>query len=180
MTIMVTEPGPAIGDDKDWTWAAERTCPDCGYRPLTVAGPDLGAALRDSSDRWRRVLAGARVRDRPRPEVWSPLEYACHVRDVHRLFTARVGLMLAEDDPEFADWDQDGAAVAGRYWEQQPEAVADELAQAAEVTAARYDAVPPDAWGRTGRRSNGAMFTVTSIGRYHLHDVVHHLYDVRG
>ena len=35
-----------------------------------------------------------------------------------------------------------------------------------------------DQWQRTGRRSNGSAFTVESIGRYHLHDVVHHLWDV--
>jgi hypothetical protein len=29
-------------------------------------------------------------------------------------------------------------------------------------------------------RSNGSEFTVESLGRYHLHDVVHHLHDVTG
>ena len=28
-------------------------------------------------------------------------------------------------------------------------------------------------------RSNGTVFTVETLGRYHLHDVVHHLWDVR-
>ena len=36
----------------------------------------------------------------------------------------------------------------------------------------------PDQWQRTGRRSNGSAFTVETLGRYHLHDVVHHLWDV--
>ena len=35
------------------------------------------------------------------------------------------------------------------------------------------------AWDRRGTRSNGSVFTVESLGRYHLHDVVHHLWDVR-
>jgi hypothetical protein len=34
------------------------------------------------------------------------------------------------------------------------------------------------AWDRPGLRSNGSRFTVASLGRYHLHDVVHHLRDV--
>jgi hypothetical protein len=172
------EPDPAIGDDKDWTWTAERPCPDCGYDPTVVT--DLGAAVRDTTPRWARVLAGDAVRARPRPDVWSPLEYACHVRDVHRLFAERVGLMLHEDDPGFANWDQDATALAERYWEQDPDQVASALAAAADAAAARYDGVPQDAWGRTGRRSNGSVFTVFSIGRYHLHDVVHHLHDVHG
>jgi hypothetical protein len=43
-----------------------------------------------------------------------------------------------------------------------------------------YAAVPADAWNRTGRRSNGSVFTIDTLARYHLHDVVHHLRDVEG
>lgn len=31
---------------------------------------------------------------------------------------------------------------------------------------------------RTGRRTNGSVFTVATLGGYHPHDVVHPLYDV--
>ena len=31
---------------------------------------------------------------------------------------------------------------------------------------------------RRGMRSNGDVFSVESLGSYHLHDVVHHLHDV--
>jgi hypothetical protein len=34
--------------------------------------------------------------------VWSTLEYACHVRDVFRLYDRRLALMLDEDDATFA------------------------------------------------------------------------------
>lgn len=161
-------------------WSAERPCPDCGYDPSSVTDQGLAAALRATSDRWAAVLAGDEARRRPRPDVWSPLEYACHVRDVHRLFTDRVRQMLDAVDPQFTNWDQDAVAVADRYWEQDPPTVAAELAVAADAAAATYDAVPATAWQRPGRRSDGAAFTVSSIGRYHLHDVVHHLFDVRG
>lgn len=178
--MSASEPGPAIGDDKDWTWSAERPCSECGYDPGSVTDPALGAALRATSGRWRRVLGRDGARQRPEPDVWSPLEYACHVRDVHRLFTGRVRRMLDVDDPRFVNWDQDAVAVADRYWAQDPPAVAVELEAAADAAAATYDAVAPGAWPRTGRRSNGAAFTISSIGRYHLHDVLHHLFDVQG
>lgn len=42
-----------------------------------------------------------------------------------------------------------------------------------------YDGVPTEAMDRTGFRSDGSAFTVGSIARYHLHDVVHHAWDVR-
>jgi hypothetical protein len=35
-------------------------------------------------------------------------------------------------------------------------------------------------WQRTGRRSDGASFTVETFARYLIHDPVHHLYDVTG
>jgi hypothetical protein len=38
--------------------------------------------------------------------------------------------------------------------------------------------VGPDEWSRPGRRSDGATFTVNSLSRYLLHDIVHHLHDV--
>lgn len=164
-------------DTKDWSFAATAPCDECGYDPATVADADLGAALRDTVDRWLPVLGRAGVADRPSPAVWSPLEYACHVRDVHLVFTQRVKAMLAEDAPQFENWDQDDAAVAGRYFAADPATVAEELAAAGEEAAALYDSVRGDAWRRTGGRA-GTPFTVSSIGHYHLHDVVHHLSDV--
>jgi hypothetical protein len=126
------------------------------------------------------VLARDDITRRPSPTVWSPLEYGCHVRDVHRLFGERAASMIDQDEPRFANWDQDETAVRDRYWEQDPRTVSGELAAAAEVTAAVFDRVPDDGWGRRGFRSNGSEFTVASIGRYYLHDVLHHLHDVAG
>ena len=50
---------------------------------------------------------------------------------------------------------------------------------AADKVAASYDAVGGDEWERRGTRSDGSVFTVDTLGRYHLHDVLHHLWDVR-
>ena len=104
--------------------------------------------------------------------------YACHVRDVFRLFDRRLRRMLAEDDPQFANWDQDETAIAERYREQDPATVAAELQVAAAAIAVSFAAVEPGQWERRGRRSDGAVFTVRSFGRYFIHDPVHHLYDV--
>ena len=77
------------------------------------------------------MLGRPTPRVRPAPGIWSPLEYACHVRDVHRLFAERVALMLAQDEPRFDNWDQDETAVASRYAEQDPATVDAELVEAA-------------------------------------------------
>ena len=166
-------------DTKDWTWVITQRCPECGFDAATVAPDDFPALVRENADNWVRRLAGDDVGNRPTDDVWSPLEYACHVRDVHRIFAGRVRQMLEEDDPRFANWDQDVAAVEGRYDEQAPTVVAVELAQAADAVAGIYASVSGDQWERAGRRSDGSVFTVASIGRYHLHDVVHHVHDIR-
>lgn len=167
-------------DTKDWTWVLHEPCPDCGFVAETPTRAELGAVVRANAALWPTLLASPDAAVRPEPAVWSVLEYACHVRDVHRIFGERVGLMLDQDDPVFANWDQDETAVADRYDRQDPAVVADELVAAAAAVAAAYDAVPADAWERTGRRSDGSEFTVDSLGRYHLHDIVHHAHDVRG
>lgn len=174
----MSEPPPIEPDTKDWTWVLDRPCPECGYDATAVDQHAFGAALRATVPRWTRALARPDARVRPASTTWSPLEYGAHVRDAFRVFDERLRLMLAEDDPLFANWDQDAAALADRYDLQDPLVVAGELAAAAEAIAADFDAVPPDTWRRPGRRSNGSVFTVASLGAYLLHDVAHHLHDV--
>ena len=171
-----------VPDTKDWTWVLREPCPECGYDARTVGRGDLGRIVRATAAVWTDVLARPGARDRPEPTVWSPLEYACHVRDVHRIFDRRLASMLEEDGPRFANWDQDVTATEERYAEQDPAAVAAELTEAAAAVAATYDSLAvddEDVWSRGGLRSDGAEFTVDTLGRYHLHDVVHHDWDVR-
>lgn len=175
----MTSPAEIAPDTKDWTWVLDRACPECGFDPSAVDRDDLGPMIRDNAASWTSVLAADEATQRPEPTVWSPTEYAAHVRDVHRMFAGRVQLMLTEDEPTFANWDQDETAIAERYDLQDPGRVAPQLQAAADEVATAYDGVAGTAWQRRGTRSNGSVFTVESLGRYHLHDVVHHLWDVR-
>lgn len=165
-------------DDKDWTWVLSRPCPQCGYDGALITPTDVGRHLRSDAAEWATRLLQSDVATRPQPGVWSILEYGCHVRDVHRIFNQRVEAMLAEDEPTFPNWDQDETALAENYRAQHPPTVARELLEAADAVADTYAAVPTDAWLRRGLRSNGSEFTVASIARYHLHDIVHHAWDV--
>jgi hypothetical protein len=173
------EPLPIEPDTKDWTWTLRETCPECGFTASEVDGPSVAERVPPLTRPWQEVLTRPDATTRPEPTTWSPLEYACHVRDVCRVFTERVDWMLRKDGPDFPDWDQDSAAVAGRYHLQDPSTVARELREAADDAQAAFATVERDQWQRTGRRSNGSLFTIESLGQYFLHDLAHHLVDVR-
>lgn len=134
--------------------------------------------VRRNAATWTEVLTRSDVRERPDASTWSPLEYACHVRDVFTLYDERLRLMLTDNDPLYANWNQDATAVGARYAEQDPTRVAAELGAAAGAVAARFDSVQGEEWERTGRRSDGASFSVESFARYFAHDWIHHLWDV--
>jgi hypothetical protein len=165
-------------DTKDWTWVVSRPCPECGYDASTVQSSAIADHIRADAADWVRRLSEPHVAIRPRPTVWSTLEYGCHVRDVHRIFNDRVRLMLSEEEPQFPNWDQDKTAIEDDYGSQDPAVVAAELVDAADAVAETYSHAPADAWSRRGLRSNGSEFTVASISLYDLHDIVHHAHDV--
>jgi hypothetical protein len=168
-------------DTKDWTWVLERPCPECGLDTRSVAPDAVAGMIRANAAAWPEVLTQVGdMRQRPSPEKWSPLEYGCHVRDALRLYDERLQLMLTQEGPQYPNWDQDVTAVADRYGEQDPAAVAAEIPAAAETLAARFDSLSAEQWQRTGHRSDGAHFTVETFARYFVHDPIHHLFDVTG
>ncbi len=166
-------------DTKNWTWVIDRACPDCGFDGAAVSVRDVPGIIAANTEAWPEQLRRSDVRQRPDEQTWSPLEYGAHVRDVHRTMTGRLELMLAEDDPRFPNWDQDATAEADRYGEQDPETVVQELRTAGTRAVAAFSAVRDDQLDRTGRRSDGSVFTVTTLAVYYAHDPVHHLWDVR-
>ena len=169
-------------DTKDWTWVLSQACTDCGFDARSIDSHRVGDLLRANTTQWTALLASADggLARRPQPGVWSALEYSCHVRDVFRKFDDRLRLLLAEDDPLFDNWDQDATAIEGDYAAQDPTTVGAELAESGQTLAAAFDAVPVESWERSGRRSDGARFTVDTLARYLAHDPIHHWHDVTG
>jgi hypothetical protein len=166
-------------DTKDWTWVLSRPCPDCGFVAADLTRAEVGPRLRKAADDLQAALAAPTAAVRPEPTVWSPLEYACHVRDVYRIFLIRLELMLEQDDPAFANWDQDKTALDDSYTTQHPAVVSEELDLATDALVARFASLGDDVWTRTGRRSDGAHFTITTFSQYLVHDPVHHVHDVQ-
>ena len=167
-------------DTKNWTWVLDRRCDECGFDAGTFPAERTGAAVRQNAKEWRALLMLPNASRRSHDDRWSTLEYACHVRDVFRIFSQRLDLMLTTDGPRYENWDQDEAARRDAYGDQTPERVADEIDEIALALADLFDSVSGVQWHRTGSRTDGAEFTVESFARYFIHDPIHHLWDVTG
>ncbi len=174
----MSETDDVVPETKDWTWVLDARCADCGFDAPGLDVATIPGRLKENADRWVEVLARPDVRERPAAGVWSPLEYACHVRDVFRLYDYRLHLMLDQDDPQYPNWDQDKTAVADRYREQDPPVVSAELVEAQHRLSESFAGVHGDQWQRTGNRSDNKRFTVETFARYMLHDPLHHGWDV--
>jgi hypothetical protein len=179
--ISAPDPVPPSPDEKDWTWVLTTPCPECGFNAAEFEATDVADLLHQNSADWEQILRGddAVVRRRPSPATWSPLGYACHVRDVHVLYLERLELMLNEDGPQYPNWDQDETALAERYHEVDPTTVAVELRAAADALADRFRTAADGEWEQTGYRNDGAEFTVTTFAKYFIHDPIHHVHDAR-
>ena len=140
-------------DTKDWTWTLTRRCDQCGLSAGEIKPEDFAErAFIAGRSGCRSCARARRSRPGPVPDVWSPLEYGAHVRDVYRLFDARLAQMLNEDSPTFTNWNQDETAIKERYGEQDPEVVADELEAAAQRFVARIQSLKPDQYSRRGHQ----------------------------
>ena len=82
-----------VPDDKDWTWVLRRPCPQCGFDTRLPAREQIAGIITANATSWQRLLSertAVELRRRPDPSTWSPLEYACHVRDVFTLYDQRL------------------------------------------------------------------------------------------
>ncbi|KRB46387.1 DinB family protein [Terrabacter sp. Root181] len=180
MSEPLTDPGPSTPDDADWTWVLTHPCPDCGFDAAATEPADVPAILRDAGQRYAFALGRDGVRTRPAEGVWSPLEYACHVRDVCDVMRGRLDQILAGGGEvvRFANWDQDETAVERQYWRSDPDVVAREVTAAFEAAATAYALPSGTQWEWPALRSNGSEFTARTLSLYFVHDIHHHLWDV--
>jgi DNA segregation ATPase FtsK/SpoIIIE, S-DNA-T family len=158
-------------------------CDECGFVYENIARDDIASSLRALAARYGAVLAERAdgvLRAHPLPNVWSALEYACHMRDVYRVQRERVLLALADEQPAFASMRRDERVAEERYNEQQPAQVAREIRDAAEALAATLESLDDGGWTRTGiyNYPERRVRTVEWIGRHTVHEGEHHLQDI--
>jgi hypothetical protein len=172
-----------VGYDALRDRSAMERCDECGYDYGIYERNEFARVVREGAARWRgRLLStdDATLRRRPASGVWSPLEYACHLRDVFTVQRGRIDLALAEDAPDFVPMRRDERAVEERYNEQSPADVARELVDAAGAFATRLETLDDAGWARTGiyNYPTSQVRAVEWIGRHTIHEIEHHLHDI--
>jgi hypothetical protein len=158
-------------------------CDQCWFVYDDLAIVDVAVTLRSVGPRYEERKASAsdvEVRTRPRADVWSVLEYACHVRDVLRVQSDRVALALAEEQPDFTPMGREERVVNDRYNEQDPAIVAAQITEAANTLASAVEALTPSQWERTGIHHwpTTTERTIVWLARHTVHECEHHLRDI--
>ena len=151
-------------------------CGECGFEYR------LGEAERAGSDIVENALQlAAMVADARADAPWSPLEYACHVRDVLLVQRERVLLARHKERPSFDPMGRDERVGHDGYAEQDPSDVARQLADAARLFANVLGRLPAADWERTVMYNYPALAerSLRWVGIHTLHEVRHHLEDVR-
>lgn len=158
-------------------------CAGCNFtydlRRAAAAGDDLRALATEAVV----LLSNNKidVRARPRPDVWSPLEYACHLRDVLLVQRERVLAARRTNGAECASMGREERAEHDGYNEQDPADVARQLADAAALFSnvlARFSAHD---WDRTViyHYPETHERSLRWVAVHTVHELQHHLLDIR-
>ncbi len=160
-------------------------CGECGFTYADHGPVTLATEIADLGARYAAVLTDrgvneTRLNARSAPEIWSPVEYGCHVRDVLLVQRERLLLALVEDEPAFVPIYRDRRVDLARYGDETPGQVVSEIAFAAGLLAWVLDGLTGPRWGRTCTYNypEPSQRTVLWLAQHTLHEEVHHLRDI--
>jgi hypothetical protein len=160
-------------------------CAECGFDYDSLERTDVPPAFVSLGEEFRNeisaVASNEALRRRPRPEVWSALEYACHVRDVFLWQRDRLYIALVEDKPSFVRMYRDERVALARYNEQDPPVVASQLVFAARLIAQAFADLESTVWDRyfIYNWPEPQERNVAWLAAHTVHEGCHHLQDFR-
>ena len=164
------------------SWPAS-PCPECGFEYTTDEAELAGPAIVDGAAALAALIAdgSSGVRTRPSPTTWSPLEYACHLRDVLLVQRERVLLARRQDRPSFDPMGRDERVEHDSYATQDPAGVARQLQDGALMFANVLTRLGPADWERTVVYNYPASSErpLRWVAVHTMHEVTHHLRDVQ-
>lgn len=158
-------------------------CEECGFTYDEGAFSVAAARIRAGTSDLAAALTGshADLRVRPQPGRWSPLEYACHVRDMLLVQRERLLAGLRLDRPVCEPMGRDDRVELDGYAEQDPADVARQLGDAALLFTGDLDRLSPAGWDRAVIYTypHRAERSLRWLAIHTEHEVSHHLLDVR-
>ena len=158
-------------------------CDGCGFVYDLGRAGEAGTRIVDGVEAIAARVeetAPARLRTRSEPQTWSPLEYACHVRDVLLVQRERVLAARRTDRPSFDPMGRDERVEHDGYSSQEPVAVARQLRDAAGLFANVLRRLEPGDWERTVTYNFPARLerSLRWVAVHTEHEVSHHLGDI--
>jgi hypothetical protein len=157
-------------------------CDECGFRYSATAA-DIPSALTALAARYGTVLTTtplASLAARPAPETWSPLEYACHFRDILFMQRERLYQGLIEQKPNFIPMYREQRVTVGRYNDQSPAEVADAIGVGALLLGRLAESMDDAQWQRACIYNYPAPAerSLLWMMQHTTHEGEHHLVDI--
>lgn len=121
------------------------------------------------------------LRRRTAPQLWSPLEYACHMRDVMLVQRERLLAARRIDAPVTDPMGRDERVKHDGYLQQQPADVARQLQDATLLFTHALDQLETEDWERTLTvpYPETVVRSLRWFAVHTLHELRHHLLDIR-
>ena len=158
-------------------------CVECGFTYDINRAVAAGVNVQEFAAEVSAILRDDNidVRARPRPEVWSPLEYGCHLRDVLQVQRERVLMARRVNGASCTPMGREERVEHDGYNEQDPTAVARQLTDAATLFANVLARLSADDWDRTVVYNYPETHerSLRWLAVHTVHDVQHHLTDIR-
>lgn len=157
-------------------------CRECGFVYDLARALAVPENIREYVDDAVVILGDSDVDLRPRrqPNVWSPLEYACHLRDMLLVQRERVLAARRTDRPDCAPMGREERVEHDGYATQQPKDVARQLADAAQLFGNVLRRLGADDWDRSViyHYPETHERTLRWVAVHTLHEARHHLFDI--
>jgi DNA segregation ATPase FtsK/SpoIIIE, S-DNA-T family len=156
-------------------------CPECGFDYDALASAEVPGELLRLTEEGAGLLEGNELTRRPSPDVWSALEYACHVRDLILVQRDRLVIAVAEDKPGFAPMYRDVRPDLTGYDEEDPALVATSLRMAAALFAQLFERLTLEQLSRKCLYNfpEPTEKDIAWVGVHTVHEAVHHTGDMR-
>jgi hypothetical protein len=158
-------------------------CAECGFTYDLTQSPPSPHAIQDRIAEVATLLRDPTIDTRPRrdPDVWSPLEYACHLRDLLLVQRERVLSARRTDCPDATPMGRNERVDHDGYATQNPTDVARQLTDAALMLANTFTRLTPTDWTRTVlyHYPNTSKRSLHWLALHTLHEAHHHLLDIR-